>query len=175
MKTLLNKLKHYFSGEHEKNKNILIILFKLNREKYGLLNFWCLGNTFALNFKKWMILNTFNIYNPLDINTWKLLFNLQFKPDRYFSDISNQRTREEKKSLMDTKLSVMESMIVREISLEIQLLFIEFTFNFNFDYLLKYELLEDFKEIAIKYYRVSSLNIKSDDDWNEYRLKNNIA
>ena len=174
MKTLLKKLKHYFSGEHEKNKTILIILFELNKEKYGLLNYWCLNNTFAINFKNWTIWNTFNIYNPLDKGTWKLLFNLGFTPDRYFNPIPNQRTREEKKSLMDKKLSILETMVVREISLEIRLLFIEFTFSFNFDYLLKYELSEDFKEIAVKYYRVSSLNIKSDDDWNEYRLKNNI-
>ena len=178
MKTLLNKLKHYFSGEHENNQSILITLFKFNKEHNRLMpNYWCLNiYMFALNFKKWMIHSIFNIYNPLDKDMWKLSFNLNFKPDSYFSRVEDKRTKKEDKSLTDKNLSVRESMVVREISLQIQLLFIEFIFNFNFDYLLKYELssfMED-NELTIKYYRPSSLNIKTDDDWTEFRLKNSI-
>ena len=178
MKILLNKLKHYFSGEHEKNQSILITLFKFNKEHNRLSpNYWCFNNMFALNFKRWMMHSIFNIYNPLDKEMWKLSFDLIFKPDSYFGSVEDKRTKEENKSLTDKDLNVRESMVVRVIELKIQLLFIEFTFNFNFDYLLKYELsnyMED-NELIIKYYRPSSLNIKTDDDWTEYRLKNSIA
>ena len=178
MKILLNKLKHYFSGKHEKNQSIIIHLFKFNKEHNRLMsNYWCLNiYMFALNYKKWMTHSIFNIYNPLDKDMWKLSFNLSFKPDSYFSRVEDKRTKKEDKSLTDKNLSVRESMVVREISLQIQLLFIEFIFNFNFDYLLKYELssfMED-NELTIKYYRPSSLNIKTDDDWTEFRLKNSI-
>tara|TARA_R100001198_G_scaffold63510_1_gene37243 strand:- start:2626 stop:3162 length:537 start_codon:yes stop_codon:yes gene_type:complete len=177
MTTLLKKLKHYFSGEHEKNEKILITLFNFKKSNsHYTPNYWCLNNMLALNFKKCMTWIIFNIYNPFDKDTWKLSFDIKFTPDSYFSRVENKRTKEENKYLDNKGLIVRETMVVREISSKIQLLFIEFNFMFNFDYLLKYELSNYMKDddFIIKYYRPSSLNINNDDDWINYRHKNNI-